>query len=124
MVLARYLTVGLTCMLLHIAIMIAGDAVGLHYVVSSVVSLVIVTAVGYVLHSSWTYPRAERGAPSLTRYLLLVGGNFPLSLAGLFVFVDLLGVSVPIAAPVLTVFLVGFNYVASRWVFRAARRSA
>lgn len=111
-------------MLLHIAIMIAGDAVGLHYVVSSVVSLVIVTAVGYVLHSSWTYPRAERGAPSLTRYLLLVGGNFPLSLAGLFVFVDLLGVSVPIAAPVVTVFLVGFNYVASRWVFRAARRSA
>jgi putative flippase GtrA len=124
MVLARYLTVGLACMLLHIAIMIAGDAVGLHYVVSSIVSLVIVTAFGYGLHSSWTYPQAERGGASFTRYLLIVGSNFPLSLAGLFVFVDLLGVSVPIAAPVVTVILVGFNYVASRWVFRGGRRSA
>ena len=111
-------------MFLHIAIMIAGDAVGLHYVVSSVVSLVIVTAVGYCLHSSWTYPRAERGAPSFARYVVLVGSNFPLSLTGLFVFVDLLGVSVPIAAPAVTVILVGFNYVASRWVFRGARRGA
>jgi putative flippase GtrA len=121
-VLARYLTVGLACMFLHIAIMIAGDAVGLHYVVSSVVSLVIVTGLGYSLHISWTYPRAERGAPSFTRYLVLVGSNFPLSLAGLFVFVDLLGIAVPIAAPAVTVILVGFNYVASRWVFRGARR--
>lgn len=122
MVLARYLTVGVACMLLHIAIMIAGDAVGLHYVVSSVISLVVVTAFGYALHSKWTYPQAERGGASFTRYIVLVGSNFPLSLAGLFVFVDLLGVSVPIAAPVVTVFLVGFNYVASRWVFGAAGR--
>jgi hypothetical protein len=34
----------------------------------------------------------------------------------------LLGVSVPIAAPAVTVILVGFNYVASRWVFRGTRR--
>ena len=122
MVLARYLTVGVACMLLHIAIMIAGDAVGLHYVVSSVISLVVVTAFGYALHSKWTYPQAERGRASFTRYIVIVGSNFPLSLAGLFVFVDLLGVSVPIAAPVVTVFLVGFNFVASRWVFRAAGR--
>jgi len=124
LVLARYLTVGLACTLLHIAIMIAGDAVGLHYVVSSVVSLVIVTAFGYGLHSSYTYPQAQRGATSFTRYLILVGSNFPLSLAGLYVFVDLLGIRVPISAPAVTVILVGFNFVASRWVFRNARRSA
>lgn len=108
---------------LHIAIMIAGDAAGLHYAESSVVSLVIVTAFGYGLHTGWTYPQAERGRASFARYVFIVGINFPLSLAGLFVFVDLLGVSVPIAAPVVTVMLVGFNYAANRWVFRAARRS-
>ena len=118
MVFARYLTVGASCMLLHLAIMIIGDAAGLHYVMSSVISLVTVTAFGYALHSGWTYPGSERGGASLARYLATVGANFPISLAGLFAFVDLLGLPVAIAAPIVTVLLVAFNFVASRWVFR------
>jgi hypothetical protein len=38
MVTGRYLTVGLTCAVLHNAIVIAGDRVGLHYAVSSLIS--------------------------------------------------------------------------------------
>lgn len=124
MVLGRYLAVGVACTLLHIAIMIAGDSIGLHYATSSVVSLVVVTAFGYGLHSRWTFPGAERGRASFTRYAVIVSANFPLSLAGLFVFVDLLAVPVPIAAPVVTVILLGFNYVASRWALRARRSGA
>ena len=79
---------------------------------------------GYALHSGWTYPQAQRGRASFTRYLATVSANFPLSLAGLFVFVDLLGLPVAIAAPVVTVLLVAFNFLASRWVFRARQRDA
>jgi putative flippase GtrA len=121
-VLARYLTVGASCTLLHLAIMIVGDLAGLHYVSSSIISFVTVTVFGYVLHSGWTYPQSERSRASFVRYLTTVSANFPLSLAGLFVFVDLLGFPVAIAAPVVTVLLVAFNFLASRWVFRARRR--
>ena len=61
MVLARYLTVGASCTLLHRAIMIVGDLAGLHYVTSSIISFVTVTVFGYALHSGWTYPQSERG---------------------------------------------------------------
>ena len=121
MALGRYLTVGLTCALLHNAIMIAGDAAGLHYLASSIVSLAIVTSFGYWLHSRWTFPGAERSAAAYTRYFVTIAANFPLSLLGLFVLVDLLSVPVPIAAPVVTVLLFAFNWVANRWALRVRR---
>ena len=51
MVIGRFFMVGLTCALLHNAIMIAGDWLGLHYVASSFISFAIVVVVGYRLHS-------------------------------------------------------------------------
>ena len=124
MVLGRYLAVGLACALLHNVIVIAGDAAGMHYAASSVVSLVVVTAFGYWLHSRWTFPDAGRGGATFTRYAVTVSANFPLSLAGLFVFVDLLAIPVPIAAPAVTVILLAFNFVANRWALRVRRGGA
>ena len=118
MVIGRFLGVGLACAVLHNVVMIAGDLAGWHYAVSSVVSLVVVTVFGYQLHSRWTFPGAERTRTSFARYALTVSANLPLSLAGLFVLVDLLGVSVPIAAPVVTVLLLAFNFTANRWALR------
>jgi len=118
MVVGRFFTVGLACALLHNAIMIAGDWAGLHYVVSSLISFVIVVLVGYWLHSGWTFPGAERGRVTLARYTLTMALNLPLSIAGMFLFVDLLGFTVPIAAPTVTVLLAAFNFVAGRWALR------
>jgi len=118
MVGGRFLTVGLACALLHNAIMIAGDWAGLHYVASSLVSLGVVAAFGYGLHSRWTFPGAERGGMSFVRYLVTVSVNYPLSLAGLFVFIDLLGYSVPVATPIVTVLLLIVNFVGNRWALR------
>ena len=118
MVVGRFLGVGLACALLHNVVLIAGDFAGWHYAASSVVSLVVVTLLGYQLHSRWTFPGAERSPTSFARYAVTVSANFPLSLAGLFVFVDLLGVSTPIAAPIVTVLLIAFNYTANRWALR------
>jgi putative flippase GtrA len=120
-VLGRFFSVGLACVLLHNAIMIGGDWAGLHYVVSSLISFTLVVLVGYWLHSAWTFPGAERGGMSLARYTLTMALNLPLSIAGMYVFVDLAGIGVPIAAPAVTVLLAVFNFVGGRWALRVKR---
>jgi putative flippase GtrA len=121
MVVGRFFSVGLACALLHNAIMIGGDWLGLHYVASSFISFAIVVLFGYWLHSSWTFPGAQRGAMSFARYTLTMALNLPLSLAGMFVLVDLLGLGVPLAAPAVTVLLAAFNFIGGRWALRARR---
>jgi putative flippase GtrA len=120
-VVGRFFAVGLACALLHNAIMIAGDWAGLHYVASSFVSFAIVVAVGYWLHSGWTFPGAARGRTPFGRYALTMAANLPLSLAGMFVFVDLAGLPVALASPAVTVLLMAFNFAAGRWALRARR---
>ena len=119
-VLGRFFSVGLACALLHNAIMIGGDRLGLHYAVSNVVSFAVVVVVGYVLHSGWTFPDAVRDHASFARYTFSMAANLPLSLAGMFAFVDLAGLPVTLAAPAVTVVLAAFNYLAGRWSLRAA----
>jgi len=121
MVAARYLTVGVTCALLHNAIVISGDRAGLHYAVSSLISFAVVVTVGYRLHSRWTFPGVVRSGISFGRYALMASSNYPLTVAGLFAFVDLLKVPVPVASPIVTVLLVAVNFFGSRWALRARR---
>ncbi|HJT60539.1 MAG TPA: GtrA family protein [Burkholderiales bacterium] len=123
MVLGRYFTVGVTCALLHNAIMIGGDWLGLHYVASCFLSFAIVVVVGYRLHSGWTFRAAERSAPSFARYLLVASANLPMALAGFFLLVDLFGLPVPIASPLLTLALLAVNFVGNRWALRARPQS-
>jgi putative flippase GtrA len=124
MVIARFYTVGLACALLHNAIMIGGDWIGLHYVISNVVSFGAVGAFGYLLHTWWTFPGAVRGGASFFRYLLGMAANLPLSLAGMLVFVDVAGLPVSVAAPVVTVLLAAYNYFAGRWALLRAEKGA
>jgi putative flippase GtrA len=124
MLLPRFFTVGLACALLHNAIMIGGDWLGLHYVASSLLSFAIVSGFGYWLHSAWTFPGAQRGRTPFTRYALTMSVNLPLSIAGMFVFVDLAGLPVSVAAPLVTVLLAAFNFLGARWALRAGRAKA
>ena len=117
----RFLTVGLACAVLHNAVMIGADRIGLHYVTSSIASFIIVVSFGYWLHSAWTFALAERGGASFARYALMASANLPLSIAGMFAFVDVGHLPVAIAAPVVTVLLALFNFVGSRWALRAGR---
>jgi putative flippase GtrA len=119
MVAARALTVGIACAVLHNVIMIVGDRAGLHYALSLVYSFVIVVVVGFLLHSGWTFHGAERSRASFTRYVLVASGNFPASLAGLYVFVDVLSLPVAIASPIVTVILFALNFFGNRWALRA-----
>jgi putative flippase GtrA len=118
-VFSRFLSVGLACALLHNAIMIGGYWLGLHYAVSSVISFAIVVVFGYALHSTWSFPDAERGRMPFARYALIASANLPLSLAGMFAFVDLGGLWVPLATPLVTVLLLMFNFLGGRWALKA-----
>jgi putative flippase GtrA len=120
MIAARALSVGLTCALVHNAIMVVGDWLGLHYAVSLIFSFLIVVVIGYRLHSGWTFAQAVRSRSSFGRYAVVASANYPMSLAGMFVFVDLVGLSVPIASPVVTVLLFGMNFLGNRWALRAS----
>lgn len=119
MIAARALAVGLTCALVHNAIMIAGDWIGLHYAVSLVFSFLIVVVIGYWLHSGWTFTAAVRSRSSFRRYAVVASANYPVSLAGMFVFVDLVGLSVPVASPIVTVLLFAMNFLGNRWALKA-----
>jgi putative flippase GtrA len=117
----RALAVGFACALLHNAIMISGDWMGWHYAASLVVSFAIVVGVAYWLHSGWTFGGAVRSGGSFARYVVVASANFPLSLAGMYVLVDLAGLPVALAAPLLTVLLAVLNFFGSRWALRARR---
>lgn len=114
----RFVAVSVACALLHNAIVIAGDGLGLHYAAASLLSFAVVVLFGYWLHCAWTFPAAERGAVSLARYALSMSANLPLFVAGMFLAVDAAGMAVAFAAPLVTVLLWAFNFVATRWALR------
>ena len=115
----RYLLVGLTCALLHNAIMIGCDRFGIHYVVSSLISYVAVVICGFALHSYFTFERRPT-VRAFIRYGVSMAANFPASVALMFLFCDVAGLTVPIAAPLATVLLFVWNFAASRWAIVGA----
>jgi putative flippase GtrA len=117
----RALVVGLICAVVHNAIMIGGDYAGLHYALSLLISFLIVVVIGYRLHSGWTFRSAERSKASFTRYVVIASANLPSSFVGMFVFVNLIGLSVPVASPIVTVLLFGMNFMGNRWALKAGR---
>ena len=123
MIAGRALVVGLICASAHNAIMILGDWIGLHYALSLVFSFLIVVVLGYRLHSGWTFRQAVRTRESFGRYALIASANYPASLAGMFLFVDVLDFSVPLASPIVTVLLFGLNFAGNRWALRAGQSS-
>jgi len=117
----RYLLVGITCAILHNVILIGGNFFGLHYVAGCLLSYVIVVLWGYGLHATFTFGR-ELSAVSLFRYALGMAANLPGSIALMFVFCDVAGVSVALAAPMTTAIIFVWNFATSHWAI--AGRSA
>jgi putative flippase GtrA len=119
MLAGRFLLVSVSCALLHNCVMVAGDWVGWHYAASTLVSFAIVAAIGYWLHSNWTFPGAERGALPFARYAASLSVNLPGFILGMYLAVDLAGLPVVLAAPLVTVLLGVVNFAATRWALRA-----
>jgi putative flippase GtrA len=110
----RYTLIGLVCALLNYIIMLAVDFVGGHYLLGTVVSFVIVTPIGYALHSWFTFAEPFR----LRAFVRFVGGvasAYPVAVALLALLCSGLRLSVAIAMPIVTGAMFAWNFGAAHW---------
>jgi len=110
----RYLTVGALCAVIHNVIMIGADLAGLHYVLATIISFVVLTPLGYLLHSRFTF-RQARSLAGFLRFTAGIAAAYPLSLGLMVLFCTALEWPVLIAAPLTTDVLIVYNYVSAHW---------
>ncbi len=110
----RYLQVGALCAILSNAILIAGDATGLHYSLSLALVFVVVIPVSYLAHALWTFD-VQLSWIAFGRFVLgslssfVVGSALVVTLRG--------GLMMPmlITAPLCTVAMMAYNYLIAKW---------
>lgn len=107
---SRYAQVGLLCALLNNAVVIAADHLGYHYVTAVCAAFVLSTAVGYLLHSAYTFQVPASGTSGL-RFVIANLTAFPLSMGTMLLLCGGLGLAASIAMPIATVLLFGWNFL-------------
>ena len=118
---ARYIVVGAICAVVHNVVMIVCDFLGFHYLPMNFVSFGIVTLLGYLLHSGFTF----RGQLSIAAFLCFAAGlavGFPISLLVMAILCTGLGIPVTIAAPSATIVLFVWNYASAQWAILGTLR--
>ncbi|NKI99994.1 GtrA family protein [Novosphingobium sp. SG707] len=112
--------VAATCLALHNGVMIATDwamrGAG-PLAISSVgfaLSFIVVSLVGYVLHSHLTF-REPMSFGRYGRYALAMSTNTPLALGVTWVLRGPVGLAMVYAAPLASCLMVGMNFLLSRW---------
>lgn len=110
----RYTLVGLTCALANYAVMLAVDFAGGHYLLGTVISFLIVTPLGYALHSWFTFAEPFR-LNAFLRFAAAIASTYPVAIAMLALLCSGLDLSVAIAIPIATVALFLWNFVAAHW---------
>ena len=113
----RYLGVAAFCAGLHNVIMILLEAVGVHYALCLVVSTAILIPTGFFLHAAYTFT-AERTWRGFWRYAGVMAVNLPGSFILLWLLYDVFGLAMWIAAPLATVLLIAWNFIAARRAIR------
>jgi putative flippase GtrA len=118
----RYLFVGVLCAVLNNAILILGDWSGLHYLVSVLLTFVLVLPMSYLAHAWWTF-RASASWLAFGRFM--AGSISSLIVASLAVGALRGGLGLPmiVSAPLATVAMIVYNFVMTRWAVRG-RKSA
>jgi len=111
---ARYTIVGLICAVVHTAIVAAAGHRHLHYMFGCLLSYCVVVVLGFALHTAFTFRSPPTNA-AFRRYAMSMAANYPLMLVLLFVMCDLVGLPTISAAPIATVLLFIWNFVATRW---------
>lgn len=116
----RFLVVGGLCFLVNLFVLYVGtERIGLHYLVSMVISILIANTLGWVLNRKWTF-----GSTSIdwlaeySRYLAVNLSSFLVSLVLMAVLVSGAGVHYLLASGGIAVVLTAFNFIAHRgWSF-------
>jgi putative flippase GtrA len=106
--------VGAICAVANNAVMILGNLAGVHYVPMTVLSFVLVTPLGYLLHSRFTF-RQRRSLRGFGGFASGVATGFPISLLSMAILCTGFGLPVVLAAPIATILLFLWNYASAHW---------
>lgn len=119
-----YAIVGGGCMLLNLAVLwLLTSVLGLHYLVSTMISFFTLTPVGFALQKLLTF-RTPRAAARVEwpRYFVTMGASFGANLGLMYVLVSLIGLWYLVASLIVTVLLLVANFLANdRWSFAHRR---
>ena len=110
----RYTIVGAICAAIYNGMMIAGDALGVHYAVSTGVAFVIIVISGYALHCLYTFSE-KLSLRAFVRYTAAMLLTLPVSLGGMYLLRDLAHAPMWFASPFLTALMFCWNFVATHW---------
>ncbi len=117
----RYGMVAGVCFVLGSVLIPAFAALGLHYAVATILAFAIVTVVGFACHCRWTF-QVERSIDGFLRYAGAMLLNLPLTIILIGLAHDGLGWSIAWSAPLASLVLFSWNFLAVRWaVLRTSR---
>lgn len=115
-----YAIVGGGCTLLNLAVLwLLTSVLGLHYLVSTMISFMTLTPVGFALQKLLTF-RTPRALAKVEwpRYFVTMGASFAGNLGLMYLLVSLLGLWYLLASPIVTVLMLVANFLANdRWSF-------
>jgi putative flippase GtrA len=119
-----YAVVGGTCTLLNLAVLwLLTSVLGLHYLVSTMISFMTLTPMGFWLQKLVTF-RTPRAAARVEwpRYFVTMGSSFAANLGLMYLLVSLLGLWYLAASLVVTLLLLATNFLVNdRWSFALRR---
>lgn len=119
-----YAIVGALCTLVNLAVLwVLTSVVGLHYLVSTMISFFTLTPVGFWLQKMVTFRTPRQAARvELPRYFATMGSSFAANLGLMYLLVSLVGLWYLAASVVVTVFLLAANFLVNdRWSFALRR---
>lgn len=111
---SAYIIVAGICLLLHNIVMVVADNRGVPLWLAVLISFGLVASTGYTLHGLFTF-RQRLALSAFARYAIAMAANLPLAFATTWIWHDLLGLAMILAAPIATVCMVVFNFFLSRW---------
>ena len=120
----RYAVIGGLCMLLNLIVLwLLTSVLGLHYLLSTIISFFALTPVGFVLQKLVTFRTPRENAPiEWPRYFATMAASFAANLALMYVLVSLLGVWYLAASVVVALLLLAANFlVNNHWSFALRR---
>lgn len=118
---ARFLATGGFCFLVNLAVLHTGtEWLGLHYLVSMLVSIAAVTTIGWGINRSWTFRSSQPGrVREFVRYASLALGSMGISLGMMALLVSAMGLHYLVASTVIACGMAVANFVGhDRFTFR------
>jgi putative flippase GtrA len=110
----RYTLVGIICALTNYAAMLAVDYLGGPYLLGILAGFLIVTPLGYLLHSWFTFLE-PLSARSFMRFTASIIAAYPIATALLVVLCSGLKMKVAIAYPIAVGLMFAWNFLSAHW---------